>query len=66
MGFIVDVRKIVSKLPVERQTLLFSATMPAGVTPHVTPRLPSVPPVKLYWPDGREVSFLLYMVRINS
>jgi superfamily II DNA/RNA helicase len=31
MGFIVDVRKIVSKLPVERQTLLFSATMPGAV-----------------------------------
>jgi superfamily II DNA/RNA helicase len=31
MGFIVDVRKIVSKLPVERQTLLFSATMPGAI-----------------------------------
>jgi len=31
MGFIVDVRKIVFKLPTERQTLLFSATMPAAV-----------------------------------
>ena len=31
MGFIRDVRKIVSKLPDERQTLLFSATMPAEV-----------------------------------
>jgi ATP-dependent RNA helicase RhlE len=31
MGFIADVRKIVSKLPVERQTLLFSATMPGAI-----------------------------------
>ena len=31
MGFIRDVRKIVAKLPDERQTLLFSATMPAEV-----------------------------------
>ena len=31
MGFIVDVREIVSKLPRERQTLLFSATMPRAV-----------------------------------
>jgi superfamily II DNA/RNA helicase len=31
MGFIMDVRKIVSQLPVERQTLLFSATMPGAV-----------------------------------
>jgi len=31
MGFIGDVRKIVAMLPQERQTLLFSATMPAEV-----------------------------------
>lgn len=31
MGFIRDVRKIVALLPEERQTLLFSATMPAEV-----------------------------------
>jgi ATP-dependent RNA helicase RhlE len=31
MGFIGDVRKIVSKLPRKRQTLLFSATMPADI-----------------------------------
>jgi len=31
MGFIRDVRKIVAMLPEERQTLLFSATMPAEV-----------------------------------
>ena len=31
MGFIRDVRKIVAMLPKERQTLLFSATMPAEV-----------------------------------
>ena len=31
MGFIHDVRKIVAKLPVKRQSLLFSATMPRDV-----------------------------------
>jgi superfamily II DNA/RNA helicase len=31
MGFIHDIRKIVSKLPKERQTLLFSATMPRDI-----------------------------------
>jgi ATP-dependent RNA helicase RhlE len=31
MGFIHDVRRIVSALPVERQTLLFSATMPPSI-----------------------------------
>jgi ATP-dependent RNA helicase RhlE len=32
MGFIHDVRKIIAKLPKQRQTLLFSATMPREVT----------------------------------
>ncbi|MGI9373309.1 MAG: DEAD/DEAH box helicase [Hyphomicrobiales bacterium] len=31
MGFIHDVRKIVSKLPKQRQTILFSATMPPAI-----------------------------------
>jgi ATP-dependent RNA helicase RhlE len=31
MGFINDVRKIVAELPTERQTLLFSATMPDAI-----------------------------------
>src|SRR6202043_1788322 len=31
MGFIHDIRKIVAKLPADRQTLLFSATMPNAI-----------------------------------
>jgi ATP-dependent RNA helicase RhlE len=31
MGFITDVRRIISKVPKKRQTLLFSATMPAEI-----------------------------------
>ncbi|HEY0566509.1 MAG TPA: DEAD/DEAH box helicase, partial [Xanthobacteraceae bacterium] len=31
MGFISDIRKIVAKLPTERQTLFFSATMPQDI-----------------------------------
>jgi ATP-dependent RNA helicase RhlE len=31
MGFINDIRKIVAKLPAQRQTLLFSATMPHAI-----------------------------------
>jgi len=31
MGFIHDIRRIVAKLPAKRQTLLFSATMPAEI-----------------------------------
>lgn len=32
MGFINDVKKIIEKLPSDRQTLLFSATMPSEIT----------------------------------
>jgi superfamily II DNA/RNA helicase len=32
MGFINDIRKIVAKLPVQRQTLMFSATMPRAIS----------------------------------
>jgi ATP-dependent RNA helicase RhlE len=32
MGFIHDVKKIISKLPAKRQTLFFSATMPAEIS----------------------------------
>ena len=31
MGFIHDIRKIIARVPAERQTLLFSATMPAEI-----------------------------------
>jgi ATP-dependent RNA helicase RhlE len=31
MGFIHDIRKIVAKLPIQRQTLMFSATMPRAI-----------------------------------
>jgi ATP-dependent RNA helicase RhlE len=31
MGFLPDIRKIMARLPVERQTLLFSATMPKDI-----------------------------------
>ena len=31
MGFIHDVRKVIAKIPVDRQTLLFSATMPQEI-----------------------------------
>ena len=31
MGFIVDIRRIIEKLPAERQTLMFSATMPSEI-----------------------------------
>jgi superfamily II DNA/RNA helicase len=36
MGFIHDIRKIVAKLPIQRQTLMFSATMPHAVAEFAT------------------------------
>ena len=51
MGFIHDIKKIISKLPKEHQTLLFSATMPPAINKlavsllknHVTIKIDSVP-----------------------
>ena len=31
MGFIIDIRRIIAQIPVKRQTLLFSATMPSAI-----------------------------------
>lgn len=45
MGMILEVRKIISKLPEERQTMLFSATMPDEITNLVTAAM--VDPVEI-------------------
>jgi ATP-dependent RNA helicase RhlE len=56
MGFLPDVRRIVSALPVKRQSLLFSATMPPAVRslangllqdPHVVELVDSLPPATI-------------------
>jgi ATP-dependent RNA helicase RhlE len=39
MGFIHDIRKIVARLPIRRQTLMFSATMPRAITELATQML---------------------------
>ena len=39
MGFINDIRKIVAKLPIKRQTLFFSATMPKDIAELAEPML---------------------------
>ena len=53
MGFLPDVRRIIAALPVKRQSLLFSATMPPAVRslangllqdPHVVELVDSLPP----------------------
>jgi ATP-dependent RNA helicase RhlE len=73
MGFIHDVKKVIAKLPTKRQTLFFSATMPAEVVKLsqnilVDPVRVSVAPVsttaekvtqQLYYVDQKNKRFLL-------
>ena len=64
MGFIQDVRRVVSVLPKERQTLLFSATMPQAVIELSrnilrTPRRVAVAPQET---SAKTVSQAMYMV----
>lgn len=73
MGFINDVKKIVARLPVKRQTLFFSATMPAEIqklanTILVNPEKVEVTPVSstaetitqsMYFVDQKEKKKLL-------
>src|SRR5450432_47210 len=64
MGFINDIRKIVAQLPVARQTLLFSATMPetiSGLAHKIlkNPALVSVAPAAT---TAETIDQVLYMV----
>ncbi len=73
MGFINDVKKIISKLPVKRQSLFFSATMPPEIVKlantilvdpvkiEVTPESPTVDAIKqsLYFVDKPDKKALL-------
>ncbi len=73
MGFINDIRKIIRKVPAERQTLLFSATIPneiqqlassmlkEPVTVRVTPEVATVDLVEeaVYFVEKRNKPFLL-------
>ncbi|MGL4483939.1 MAG: DEAD/DEAH box helicase [Anaerovoracaceae bacterium] len=80
MGFLPDVKKIISKLPTERQTLLFSATMPADIskmaqsilknpeTVTVTPVASTVEAIiqKLYYVDKvNKKDLLLHVLKEN-
>ena len=57
MGFIVDIRRIIEKLPAKRQTLMFSATMPPEIVRFRPPcsaircgsRLPPMPRRPTTW-----------------
>jgi ATP-dependent RNA helicase RhlE len=81
MGFIRDVRKIVAMLPKERQSLLFSATMPNDVAElagqmlrqpvrvEVTPQAATVDRVeqKVYFvPTAEKKSLLVSLLRDNA
>jgi ATP-dependent RNA helicase RhlE len=81
MGFINDIRKIISKLPVKRQNLLFSATMPTEirrladdilrnpVTVAVTPVASTVQKIEqsVYYVDkGAKPSMLVKYIQDNG
>ena len=64
MGFLPDIRKIIKHLPAKRQTLLFSATMPADIL-HLTQEVLQAP-VTVQVNEGgpaSSVSHLLYPVK---
>ena len=68
MGFINDVKKIVSKLPQQKQTLFFSATMPAEIAS--LSRSILVDPVKITispeQPTAEKVEQTVYFVERND
>jgi len=81
MGFINDVKKVVAKLPAQRQTLFFSATMPSEIqkladTILVKPKKVEVTPVSstaetirqsLYFVDQKEKKkLLIYLLKTNQ
>ena len=79
MGFIIDIRKIITKLPAKRQNLLFSATMPKEilqlantilknpVTVQVTPVSSAVETVEqsVYFLEKRNKAVLLTHMLMN-
>jgi ATP-dependent RNA helicase RhlE len=73
MGFIADIRRIIAKLPAQRQTLFFSATMPREIRSladnilrdpveiHIAPEAPAAETVdqKLYYVERKDKQALL-------
>lgn len=80
MGFINDIKKIIAKIPKERQTMLFSATMPDSIrgfassilrnpkTVSVTPKVVTVEKITqtLYHVDKKDKSSLLVKLLKND
>lgn len=81
MGFIHDIKKIVSSTPKERQTLFFSATMPAGIIKlagsilkypvkvEISPEKPTVDAIKqglYYVPKKQKKDLLLHLLQDSS
>ncbi len=80
MGFIHDVKKIISKLPVKRQSLFFSATMPAEIIKlantiltdpvkiEITPESPTVKAIKqgVYFVSKQDKKALLIHLLKNE
>ncbi len=81
MGFIVDIKKIISMLPEKRQTLFFSATMPPEIIKlsknillnpvkiEVTPNSPAVETIKqgvYFVTKPQKKSLLIHLLKDNS
>ncbi len=80
MGFIHDIRKIIAKLPVKRQSLFFSATMPKNIVElsrkilrnptkvEVSPEAPTVEIIQqyLYYTNRTNKKDLLFHILQNS
>lgn len=81
MGFINDIKKIISKLPSKRQSLFFSATMPAEIVKlastilvdpikiEITPESPTVEAIKqsvYYVAKSDKKSLLIHLLKNSS
>ncbi len=66
MGFIPDIEEICTKLPKQRQTLLFSATMPAPIKKLADKFLNSPKTVEVARPATTNVNIKQYVVPVKS
>ena len=66
MGFIPDIEEICTKLPKQRQTLLFSATMPAPIKKLADKFLNSPKTVEVARPATTNVNIRQYVVPVKS
>src|SRR3982751_6103410 len=66
MGFIPDIEEICTKLPANRQTLLFSATMPAPIKKLADKFLSNPKPIEVARPATANINITQYVVPVSS